>query len=205
MIRFLLGIVTTLALVLVVYVFMNRTDEKEQTEVHSSMIQEQIKNVGKLVVVEGHFSQVVDYKNSRQNFLRFFPANKKAIVIVNAKVTIGYDLRNLQTQIDPDTKTVTLYQVPDEEVNIYPEIEYYDITQDYFNQFQAEDYNKIKNHVHKIIQEKVDQSDLKYRARENLISELQKIYILTNSMGWTLVYNDQPVDSNEMLMDIKLR
>jgi hypothetical protein len=205
MIRFLLGIIVTLLLVFGIYFFWSRSEEKEKTEIHSSMIQEQIKNVGKLVVVEGHFSQVVDYKNTRQNFFRIFPANKKAIVIVNAKVTIGYDLRNLHTEIDTENRTVTLSRIPNEEVNIYPEIEYYDITQDYFNQFQAEDYNKIKSSVHRMIEDQVNKSDLKYRARENLVSELQKIYILTNSMGWTLVYNDRPVDSNEMLLDIKLR
>lgn len=202
---FVLGIACTLFIVLGVYFWVDRTNEKEKVEVNSSIIQEQIKNVGKLVVVEGHFSQVLNYKNTRQNYLRIFPANKKALVIINSKVTISYDMRLLETEVDESAKKVVIYSIPEEEVNIYPEIEYYDISQDYFNQFTAEDYNKIKTTVHNIIKEKVDQSDLRLRAKDNFIAELQKIFILTNSMGWTLVYNDLPIESEENLFQLRLR
>ena len=34
-------------------------------------------------------------------------------------------------------------------------------------------------------------------AQNRLLSELSKFLILTNSMGWTLVYEDRPVNSPE--------
>jgi len=196
-------LLSTLIAVLGVYFWSSQSAQKEQVEVNSSIIREQINNVGKLVVVEGNYSQVLNYKNTRQNYLRIFPASKKALVIINSKVTISYDMRQLETEVNENMKTVTILSIPKEEVSIYPEIEYYDITQDYFNQFTAQDYNKIKSTVHNIIEEKVNQSDLKERARANFISELQRIYILTNTMGWTLVYNDQPIDSEEILLNLR--
>lgn len=200
---FIFGIVVTLIAVIGIYVWTDQSAQKEQVEVNSSIIREQINNVGKLVVVEGNYSQVLNYKNTRQNYLRIFPASKKALVIINSKVTISYDMRQLDTEVNEELKRVIIHSIPTEEVNIYPEIEYYDITQDYFNQFTAQDYNKIKSTVHNIIEEKVNQSDLKDRARANFISELQRIYILTNSMGWTLVYNDQPIESEEILLNLR--
>jgi len=200
---FIFGIVITLIAVIGIYFWTDRSAQREQVEVNSSIIREQINNVGKLVVVEGNYSQVLNYKNTRQNYLRIFPASKKALVIINSKVTISYDMRQLETEVNEELKRVIIHSIPSEEINIYPEIEYYDITQDYFNQFTAQDYNKIKSTVHNIIEEKVNQSDLKDRARANFISELQRIYILTNTMGWTLVYNDQPIESEEILINLR--
>jgi hypothetical protein len=200
---FILGILITLIAVVGVYFWTGTSNQRDQTEVNSSIIREQINNVGKLVVVEGNYSQVLNYKNTRQNYLRIFPASKKALVIINSKVTISYDMRQLDTEVNEELKRVIIHSIPSEEINIYPEIEYYDITQDYFNQFTAQDYNKIKSTVHNIIEEKVNQSDLKERARNNFIAELQRIYILTNTMGWTLVYNDQPIESEEILLNLR--
>src|SRR5690606_4079790 len=193
--RFLLGVITEAAVITIILVFVNRNEEKEELQYNSALIQQQIQQVGKLVVTEGNFSQVTSYKNTKKNYLDLFSAKKKALVIVNAKVTVSYDLRQIKTSIDEKTKTLTIISIPEEEVNVYPDIEYYDVTQDFFNQFEAEDYNKIKNTVTTMINDKIEASDLKQNAKARLISELQKIYILTNSMGWTLMYNEQTVDS----------
>jgi len=193
--RFLLGVITAAAVITIILVFVNKSEEREELQFNSALIQQHIQQVGKLVVTEGNFSQVTSYKNTKKNYLDLFSAKKKALVIVNAKVTVSYDLRQIKTSVDEEKKTLTILSIPKEEVNIYPDIEYYDVTQDYLNQFKAEDYNKIKNTVNKMIEEKIEASDLKQNAKARLISELQKIYILTNSMGWTLIYNDQTVES----------
>lgn len=193
--RFLLGVIFSAAVVIALFFLFKHNEEKEELKFNTSLIQQQIEQVGKLVVTEGYFSQVTSYKNTKKNYLNLFASNKKALVIVNAKVTVSYDLRKITTSIDEATKTVTLTSIPDAEVNIYPDIEYYDVTQEYFNQFKAEDYNKIKGSVTKMIEAKIEASDIKTNAKSRLISELQSIYILTNSMGWTLKYNEQTIES----------
>lgn len=201
--KFLLGVISTVALGLIIFFFVKTTEEKEELEYNTALIQQQLQQVGKLVVTEGNFSQVTSYRNTKKNYLNLFSSNKKALVVVNAKVTVSYDLRQIQTTIDEVSKTVHLTYIPEAEVNIYPDIEYYDVTQDYFNQFSAEDYNKIKGTVTKMIEEKIEASDIKENAKNQLIGELQKIYILTNSMGWTLKYNDQAIDSLQGLERFK--
>src|SRR5690606_14048580 len=176
--RFLLGVVSTAVAVIVIFFFVRQNEEKEELEYNTALIQQQIQQVGKLVVTEGHFSQVTSYRNTKRNYLNLFSSNKKALVVVNAKVTVSYDLRQITTSIDEASKTLTIMSIPDAEINIYPDIEYYDVTQEYFNQFKAEDYNKIKDTVNKMIEEKIDASDIKDNAKGHIISELQKIYIL---------------------------
>tara|TARA_B100000949_G_scaffold94195_1_gene84015 strand:+ start:5501 stop:6115 length:615 start_codon:yes stop_codon:yes gene_type:complete len=202
--RFLLGAAVVLLTVLGVRYCENRQSEREQLAQNSQLIQEQIKNVGKLVVTEGNFSQVWSYKDSKKFYLDVFSARKKALIVVNAKVTVSYDLSKLETEIDKENKRVIIKSIPKEELNIYPDIQYYDVTQDYLNQFEASDYNTIKKKVTASIKKKVEASSIKSNAQNRLISELSKIYILTNSMGWTLEYNDMPVNSQNDFSDIKL-
>jgi hypothetical protein len=199
MYRFLAGVIVTLLLVMTAWYVVSKKEEKQEIQFNSALIQQQISQVGKLIVTEGNFSQVMSYSNTRKNYFDIFSSNKKALVIINAKVTVGYDLRQLQTLIDEETKTVRITNIPPPEINIYPDLSYYDVTQDYFNKFGAADYNKIKDSVQKMMEEKVAQSNLKSDAKQRLLSELSKIYILTNSMGWTLTFEETVVSDLNML------
>ncbi|MEO2062346.1 MAG: DUF4230 domain-containing protein [Christiangramia sp.] len=184
--------------------YKEKKQERESFEERTALIQEQIRNVGKLVVTEGTFSQVYSYKNSKSFYLDIFSARKKALIVVNAEVSVSYDLSKLETEIDAENQRVIIRKIPLEEININPNIKYYDVTQDYLNQFDAEDYNKIKSRIEKGLREKIEQSTLKSNAQNRLISELQKIYILTNSMGWTLEYQNTPIDSESDLNSLNL-
>ena len=110
----------------------------------------------------------------------------------------------MQVELDEKNKTVLIKHIPKEEISIYPDIQYYDITQDYLNQFDAKDYNRIKKRVNKSIRSKIEKSGLKSNAKNRLISELQKIYILTNSLGWTLKYNNEEFKNPEEMQRLKL-
>lgn len=136
-------------------------------------------------------------------FLDMIKLDKKALVVANAKATVEYDLRKLETEVDLESKTVRIIKIPDPVINIYPEIEYYDVTQDYFNQFGANDYNKIKSTVSDRLRQKIEKSDLKKDARDRLMSELVSIYQLTNTMGWTLMYQEMVIGGEEQLKGIE--
>ncbi|MDW5287589.1 DUF4230 domain-containing protein [Formosa sp. PL04] len=181
-----------------------KTDDDSELLQSSMLIQEQIKNVGKLVVTEGHFSEVFTYKDSKEVFPYLVSAEKKALVVVNADVTISYDLSKITYDIDEVNKILNITYIPDEEIKISPEFEYYDIQADFLNQFEAKDYNKIKNKVKASLMKKVAASEFKKNSKNRLISELAKFYILTNSLGWTLQYNNTPITAEETLQDLEL-
>lgn len=191
---------------MVLFVYRYITNDKEQTIIqeNSALIQEQIRNVSKLVVTEGHFSQVFSYKNSKAIFANMINVEKKALVVVNADVTIAYDLSKIEYELDESTKTLKILYIPKEEINISPDFEYYDVTADFFNPFSADDYNKIKDKVRAQLMEKVEISNLKTNAQNRLISELSKFYILTSSLGWTLQYDGNAITSSDDFQTIKL-
>lgn len=167
------------------------------------LVQQELKNVSKLIVTEGHFVEVYNYKDSKELFGSLVTADKKALVVVNAEVTIGYDLSKIAYEMDEANKTIRITEIPQPEMKINPDFEYYDVTADYFNPFNARDYNAIKRNVNASLSKKVEASSLRKNAENRLLSELSRIYVLTNSLGWTLVYGDESVDSPEKLIDLQ--
>jgi hypothetical protein len=195
--RFVFGFLLAIVIAAASWVWFYKVENKTEIQETTSLIQQQIEQVGKLIVTEGYFSQVFTFKNSQNLFLNILTSDKKALVVANAKVTVEYDLRKLETIVDAENKVVILKNIPEPIVNIYPEIEYYDVSQDYFNKFGASDYNKIKNTVDKRIREKVNQSNLLENSKERLMAELVNFFILTKSLGWTLQYNEIVIGSED--------
>ncbi len=192
--KVLAGVIITLTVILVYRSCANDAKEKTILQENSMLIEQQLKNVSKLVVTEGHFAEVYTYADSKELFGPLLTADKKALVVVNADVTIAYDLSKIDFKIEKETQTLRLKSIPEPEVKINPDFEYYDVSADYLNQFNASDYNKIKRNINASLLKKIDTSSLKNNAQNRLLSELSKLLVLTNSMGWTLVYNDTPVE-----------
>jgi len=194
--RVLIGIIITLIGMLI---FRSCSEDKKEKSIlleNSMLIQQQIENVSKLIVTEGHFAEVYNYKDSQLLFGTLMTSKKKALVVVNAEVTAAYDLGEIEFEVDEASKTLRIKSIPEPEIKINPDFEYYDVTADYFNPFGAADYNLIKKNINASLMKKVEAFSLKNNAQNRLISELQKFYILTNSMEWSLEYQGQVVDRN---------
>jgi predicted negative regulator of RcsB-dependent stress response len=195
--KIIFGIILTL-IILFTFKYCNEQKQAQITLTESSaLIEKQIKNVSKLVVTEGQFSEVFNYQNSKAIFGDYLTADKKALVVVNAKVTVSYDLKAITYNIDQETKTLEILSIPEQEINISPDLEYYDIQADFLNPFEAKDYNDIKETVKTSLMKKMETSTLKTNAENRLLSELSKFFILTESLGWTLVYKSSKVTTKD--------
>lgn len=197
--KVLIGAIIALASVLI---YKSCADDKAQQSIlkeNSMLLQQELKQVSKLIVTEGHFVEVYNYADSKELFGALVTADKRALVVVNAEATISYDLSKIEYEMDEAQKTIHIKVIPEPEIKINPDFEYYDVTADYFNPFKAEDYNAIKQNVTTSLLKKVKASSLKSNAENRLISELSRIYVLTNTLGWTLTYGQEKINSAEAL------
>jgi lipopolysaccharide export LptBFGC system permease protein LptF len=194
--RIIVGAVIIVAIILA-FKYCEFKKDDESLDYNTNLIQQQIVNVGKLVVTEGHFSEVVTYKNQQKYMMDMLSFEKKALIIVNAEVTVSYDLHQMKYDIDEANKTITILSIPKEEIKISPDIKFYDIEQSQMNPFTGDDYNKINKSVKANLAKKIEKSTLKSNAQNRLISELSKILILTNTMGWKLKYNGEVIENEK--------
>lgn len=206
MLRKILYLVAAIAIGMLLFRFCEfKKVETSTLDYNTNLIQQQIVNVGKLVVTEGHFSQVMTFKDQDKYLLDLISFDKKALIVVNANVTVAYDLRQVKYNIDEPNKTITILNIPKEEINISPDIQFYDVTQSKLNPFTGEDYNKISKSVKANLKVKIEKSSLKANAQNRLISELSKMLILTNSMGWKLEYNGKIIEKeNDLKTNLQL-
>lgn len=199
--KVLVGAVIALASMLVYKFYLEKREERAVLKENSMLIQQELLNVSKLIVTEGHFVEVYNYEDSKQLFGSIITADKKALVVVNAEAQISYDLAKIVYEVDELNKTIHLKSIPEPEIKINPDFEYYDVSADYFNPFNASDYNAIKNKVGGALLQKVEKSSLRSNARNRLLSELSKILILANSHGWTITYEEKMVLDMSTFLD----
>ena len=199
MIRKILLLLALVVAILLAFRFCEFKKADDSTIDYNNIIQEQIVNVGKLVVTEGHFSEVITYKNQAKYLMDLISFEKKALIVVNADVSVSYDLHKMKYSIDEKNKMITIVSIPKEEIKISPDIKFYDVDQSQLNPFTGDDYNKINASVKANLAKKIEKSTLKSNAKNRLISELSKILILTKSMGWTLKYDGQVINQESDL------
>ena len=199
----LIYIIGFLLLGYLLYQFLFKKSETATVEYDTNLIQVQIKNVGKLVVTEGHFAEVLTYKDKKETYIPGLSFDKKALVVINADVTVGFDLSKVTYDIDAKNKMLTITNIPKEEIKISPDFKYYDTESSTFNEFTGEDYNKINKIARANLAKKIEKSTLKTNAQNRLLSELSKMLIVTNSLGWTLSYKGNVV-KNDKDLELKI-
>ena len=179
------------------YNYFSSKGDTSVVEYDTALIQEQIKNVGKLVVTEGHFAEVITYKDSKKYMGDLLSFEKKAIVVINADVTVSFDLSKMKYDVDSINKVITVIEIPKEEIKIAPDFKYYNTESSTFNEFTGEDYNKINKIARANLAKKIQASTLKTNAKNRLLSELNSLFIVTKNLGWTLKYKDEVITSDK--------
>ncbi|MDF1867918.1 MAG: DUF4230 domain-containing protein, partial [Saprospiraceae bacterium] len=163
--------------------FYQKTEVTSQEE--SQILLEKIKTVAKLITVEGYFSEIYEYDDYWGYNLSIF--QKKALLRVKAKVSVGYDLSDMKIESLPDTKTVIISNIPDPKIlSTDHEVDYYDLQEGIFNAFTAADHSKIQANAKKFIQEQAEKSDLFLAAEKQNNQLMEMIKFIVESAGWQL-------------------
>jgi len=187
---FILGIlVGILFLAIIVFLFKNRFI-KNKTEEQSVVLLEKIRYVSKMITIEGDFSEIMHFEDVKDVFLKLVTSKKKAIVLANAKVFVGFDMKKLKLQSNPTNKKLTLEYFPEPEIlSIETDIKYYDVKGGFFNKFAAADLSELNKKVKQNIEEKIPDSELLLSAKAKALETIEMIEQLVSTFGWELDYD----------------
>lgn len=168
-----------------------RQREAETAQVQSQVLLERIENVSKLITVEGYFSEIYDVKD----YWRFdwAPFQRKALLRVKAKVSVGYDLSKMEVNARPEEKLIVISNLPDPEVlSIDHDVDYYDISEGVFNSFTEADYTRMNRGAKAAIEEQALKSDLLISAEKQAGDLLDLMRFMVESAGWRLEFERAP-------------
>lgn len=192
-----LGLVLGAIMMYWIFSFFRKKKSKELTHHQSTVLLEKIKSVCKLISVEGDFAEIYKYENTKERFMSLVSSKKKALIVINAKAQIGYDLQKVLMHSDTDKKKIILTNFPQPEVlSIEPELEFYDIKNGLFNSFTPDDLTSLNQEAKKHIREKIPESGLMETAKREALEAVLLIEKIVETIGWTLDYSALEI-SNE--------
>ncbi|WP_319589720.1 DUF4230 domain-containing protein [uncultured Draconibacterium sp.] len=176
------------------YYYKNRTEK--QLHDQSVILLDKIKQVCKLITVEGEFSELYTHRDEKQLFFKLFQTEKKALLIVKAKVMIGFDLTKINFDLNPQKKLVQLSRFPEPEIlSIDSDLEYYDIQKGIINKINATDLTNMNKRSKEFIREKVEQSHLVQIAKNQANDTIGIVQQLIESVGWEFTAEHQKLNA----------
>ena len=193
-----LGVILGAILMYWGYTLLRKKESKELTERQSTVLLDKIKSVCKLITVEGDFAEIYRYENTRARFMSLVSSKKKALIVIKAKVHIGYDLRKIVMQANNDKKEIVLKNFPQPEVlTVEPDLEFYDIKNGIFNAFTPNDLTALNKEAKGHILDKVPQSGLMETTRKEALETVLLIEKIVETIGWKLDYSSLEVSQQE--------
>ncbi|MAX70094.1 MAG: hypothetical protein CMC76_03190 [Flavobacteriaceae bacterium] len=171
---------------------------KKKTNEQSIILLDKIKRVCKFITVEGDFAEIYHYEDVKEKFLKLISSRKKALVVINAKAHVGFDLSKIQLHSNSKTKTVTLSHFPQPEVlSIESNINYYDKRDGMFNRFEASDLTDLHTKAKEHIMDKIPESGLYNIAKQEALEAIHLIENLVETIGWTLDYSALKIEESD--------
>lgn len=162
----------------------------------ATILLERIEKVFKVVMAEGYFTEIFDYKDDK-TFLYLFKNSKKALVIAKAKVLVGFDFGKMRFHVDETTHKMVIDYFPEPEVlSIDTDYKFYDIENGIWNRFSHEDYTNLLVDAKQAMNEKALSGDLP-RIANNQIQFM--MYQLAASMDWNI--DMQLADANRKKLE----
>ncbi|AXE20920.1 DUF4230 domain-containing protein [Runella rosea] len=177
------------------YVLTQKQNANKQLVQSSTILLERIEKVFKVVMAEGYFTEIFDYKDDK-TYWYLFKNSKKALVIAKAKVLVGFDFAKMRYRIDEKTNKMVVEYFPDPEVlSIDTDYKFYDIENGLWNRFNQEDYTNLLVDAKQAMNEKALTSDLP-RIANNQVQFM--MYQLAASMGWNVDMQLPPTNQQKL-------
>ena len=194
----LLGVILGLAGGVLATAWYYKKRSSKHASVQSVVLLEKIRNVCKLITVEGEFSEVFAHRDAKSMFFNLLNLEKKALLIVKAKVLIGFDLAKIHIDMNREKKQVRIAQFPDPEImSMETDLEYYDVKKGMINKFSESDLTNMNKKSKEFIREKIERSYLFDIARNQAAETIAVIRQLIDSVGWELIASENELTAGE--------
>ncbi|MCL5126835.1 DUF4230 domain-containing protein [Algibacter sp. L4_22] len=185
-----LGIIIGILATMGVVTYTKSLKKKSLVNAQSVLLLDKIKKVCKFITVEGDFAEIYHYEDVKERFLKLVSSRKKALVIINAKAHVGYDLAKIELKADTESKKIILEHFPQPEIlSIETNLNYYDKSDGIFNRFEASDLTGLHKEAKLHIQDKVPESGLIEVAQKEALETILLMETIVETIGWELDYS----------------
>ena len=194
-----LGIIIGVLVSLGIVTYLKSIKKKQLVNSQSVLLLDKIKTVCKFITVEGDFAEIYHYEDVKERFLKLISSRKKALVVIDAKAYVGYDLSKINLEADNEKKKIVLKHFPQPEVlSIETNLNYYDKSDGLFNKFEATDLTDLHTEAKKHITDKIPESGLIQAAQKEALETILLMETIVETIGWKLDYSSLKIEEGSI-------
>jgi hypothetical protein len=177
-----LGLLLGATIMFLVWKLMS-SGKKTVVKESSHTVIESMRKVFKVVLAEGFFNELYNFEETKKLF-RIIPSTKRALVIIQAKVLVGFDFEKCTWEIDEVNQKIKLLSFPEPEiVSIETDYKYYNFEEGMFNMLSRDDLTRIQVNGKKQVETAAIKSDLPRMAVEQMRIMLTEV---VQSKNWQI-------------------
>lgn len=163
---------------------------KQVTNAQSLLLLDKVKRVCKFITVEGDFAEIYHYESVKEKFFKTMKGKKKALILIDAKAHVGFDLSKIKLESDKKNKKIILTQFPKPKLlTIETDFKYYDKKEGWLNPMTSNDLTEINQDAKQFIIDKIPESGLIESAGKELLTVISLMETVAESIGWTIDFS----------------
>lgn len=185
-----IGLLAGAVIAYLVFSRFNAAKKRSRIQTQSTVLIEKIRSVCKLITVEGDFAEIYHYESVKDKFFSLLSGKKKALILIDAKAHVGFDLSQIKIDSDTRKKKIILSHFPKPKLlTIETDFKYYDKKEGWLNPFTSTDLTEINKEAKQFIVDKIPQSGLLESAGQELLAAISLMENVAESIGWKLDYS----------------
>lgn len=160
--------------------------QKDNSTVDSTIVVQRIQKVMKLITVEGHYSELMKYKDF--SYIDFPGFRKDALLKVDAKVSVGYNLDSMDITTDEKNKTIVIKHMPKPEIlSVDTDIKFENLSSGVFTGFSEEELTKLNKMAKDNIRKKALSMELIRQAEEQKNELFDLLFYMAKGNGYSII------------------
>jgi len=159
------------------------TEKTEKSDYY--ILTNQISKMNKMVVLEQDISSMQKTKMGYEMFGNEVSSNS-IITYTKTNAQVSYDLNKMKMEVDSVNKKLIITELPNADVRITPSVEIQSLDDSFFNRISEKDIKNVTQKAKQTAIQSVDQNKLRNEGRQQLMENLDNIFVLAKALNYTI-------------------
>ncbi len=193
------GLIIGIVLMLLLFWAVKKCSSPDEPSVRNDyyILKNQITRMNKMVVVEQDFSTLQKTKLAYEIFGKQVSENEiLTLTKTNAQVT--YDLNKMVLEVDSVNRKLIIQELPSPEIRITPSVEIQSMDDSFLNRIKEDQIKKVTASAKADAQKRVNRAQLQQQGREQLMQNLNTIFVLAKALDYTIEDNTKMIDVSKL-------
>jgi len=192
-----LGLVVGVVFAYFVFSRYTNVQKREKINTQSVVLMENIRSVSKLITVEADFAEIYHYEADKYKWLQLLIGKKKALLLIDAKAHVGFDLTKIKLSSDTKNKVIHITNFPQPELlSIETDFKYYDKKEGWLNPLTSSDLTAINKEAKQHIVDKIPGCGILEEASAKALETVKLMEKLAATINWKLDYSSLELPEN---------